>query len=1155
MSSRPWPPGEVVRERETFRYDPALIINAVPNSPSKLIPSSELCASSDAILTAFCQLAALRLNTTRALISLFDRSNQYVVAEATQDLRLLPNASLAQNDPGLWLCGTRFPRSFGVCERVLVAPSNEQPSRDPAVNSNSSIPVTVISDLRTDDLLCHRPYCHSWPNNRFYAGVPLKTTKGINIGVLCVFDCQPRSGLDEPANNILRDLAQAIMTHLEERRVTERYRQADRVTRGIQRFFHGRASQADMRDDQLLATEPRLHTPGADSSAQSHHSTDSRPRVDRLKSTCTSAADIMRDALEVDGLMLLDASYSRRSNLVSPSTSPRSSTQNKESIQAQANKQTLNGGNNTMCPVLSSSVAAEAKCDGNSYFGHETLSVAVLTKLLRYYPRGTIWNFEAGQDDSSEVHSDDSSVDATDESPVAPESGKTCPVSSVESPCCPGQLRRRQELRKEVLKMLPDAKSVAFFPVWDAQKRRWFAGGFAYSVKPSRVFSPKRELSYLRAFGTVLMAEVSSMRERETERSKLGVLDSISHELRSPLHGIILGAGLLRGTRLDYSQQEALLSVEACSRTLLDAIDQILDWTKINRFTSSLTKDTNYTYSDVDSRTLRSSRENSVEASMMNIASRVDLPNLVEEVVESIHAGHEFQKLSLGQKSDLCNGRVRVSIHFSPSPAWKFHVQAGAIRRIIMNILGNSLKFTTSGFIHVQVEQLDMPSPPAGSDVRLVRLAITDTGCGIDKDFLSHEIFTPFSQQDNMDAGTGLGLSVVRRIVQAMKGTVDVQSTSGVGTTVQVDLPLKCAEAPELVATEDAYKTWDSELTDGHLKRLEGLKVSLVGFQDCLDNDPVLYNIPTEKEIVSSTCQQWLGLDPIDSVDVQGISPDIVLCNDRSFDNAASTMRYNNSTPVIVFCQNAVMARKRTVANNLDRGLNAQNVFFTHQPIGPRRLGKLVLRSITKHPKQQLCLRNRPGNERSVALGQNPPTPPAVNGENSNVFSEDLSLYSTTPNWYLPQQLPRSPLATPSEKPDPMCAEPRTSERLFLLVDDNPINLKMLVVFMKKLNLPYRTATDGQQAVDKYRENPKGFICVFMDISMPVMNGFEATRAIRKIETGAPAPRCAVFALTGLASQEAQQEAILSGIDLFLTKPIKLVEIRQILETKHLTDV
>lgn len=182
-----------------------------------------------------------------------------------------------------------------------------------------------------------------------------------------------------------------------------------------------------------------------------------------------------------------------------------------------------------------------------------------------------------------------------------------------------------------------------------------------------------------------------------------------------------------------------------------------------------------------------------------------------------------------------------------------------------------------------------------------------------------------------MDAGTGLGLSVVRRIVQAMKGTVDVQSTSGVGTTVQVDLPLKCAEAPELVATDDVYKTWESELTNDHLKRLEGLKVSLVGFQDCLDNDPVLYNIPTEKEIISSTCQQWLGLDPTDSVDDQGISPDIVLCDDRSFDNAASTMRYNNTTPVIVFCQNAVMARKRTVANNLDRGPNAQNVFFTHQ--------------------------------------------------------------------------------------------------------------------------------------------------------------------------------------------------------------------------------
>ncbi|KAJ4265339.1 hypothetical protein NW762_004624 [Fusarium torreyae] len=1156
MSSMPWTLGETIRERETFRYDPALIINAIPNCPSDLIPSKDLSASSDAILTAFCQLAALRLDTSRALISLFDRSSQYVVAEATQDLRLLPNASLIQHEQGLWLCGTRFPRSFGVCERVLVAPAIEPPPCGSSVDSSFNIPVTVINDLTTDDLLCDRPYCHAWPHNRFYAGVPLKTPRGINIGVLCVFDTQPRSGLDEPAQNILQDIAKAIMTHLEERRVTERYRQADRITRGIQRFFHGRTSSADMKDERLLATEPRLHTPGADSSAQSNHSTDNRYREDRLKSTCASAADIMRDALEVDGLMLLDASPTRRSNPVNSSS--HSDSQPKKSKTAQANKQTLHDGANAMCPIFSSSVVAEAKCDGNSYFGHATLSVGVLKRLLRYYPRGTIWNFDTEEDNSSDVHSDDSSVDATDEGAVGRESGKTSPASSVESTCSPGQLRRRQEVRKEVLNMLPDAKSVAFFPMWDAQNRRWFAGGFAYSVKSSRVFSPKRELSYLRAFGTVLMAEVSFMKEREIERSKLGVLDSISHELRSPLHGIILGAGLLRGTSLNHSQDDALLSVEACSRTLLDTIDQILDWTKINRFTSSLTNDTSYTYSDVDSRVLRSSRENGVEASMMNIASEVDLPTLIEEVIESVHAGHEFQKLSLGQAVCYSGERVKVNVNFLPSPSWKFHIQAGAIRRIIMNILGNSLKFTTRGFIHVQVEQLDMPDTSAGSNVRLVRLAITDTGCGINNDFLSHDIFTPFSQQDNMDSGTGLGLSVVRRIVQAMKGTVEIQSTIGVGTKVQIDLPLKSVENTKLVAASNVYKSWDSKLTDVHRKSLEGLTVSLVGFQDHSDEktySPLLQDVPSEKESISSTCRQWLSLQVAERLDDQNSPSDIVLCDDRSFDSAPSLMRRNNSTPLIVFCQNAVVAQKKTVANEREGTVNAQNIFFTHQPIGPRRLERVLSRSTKNYLKQQLPVRKHPGDDNNVTLHHIPPTPPAVEGECRDVFSEDHLLNSTTPIWCLPQQLPRSPLATPSERSDPMGAGPGPSEKLFLLVDDNPINLKMLVVFMKKLHLPYSTATDGQQAVVKYRENPKSYRCVFMDISMPVMNGFEATREIRKIEAGAATPRCAVFALTGLASQEAQEEAFLSGIDLFLTKPIKLAEIKQILETKHLIDV
>ncbi|KAH6954837.1 hypothetical protein DER45DRAFT_571175 [Fusarium avenaceum] len=1118
MSGSAWRQAELFRERETFRYDPALITNSISNSPANLIPSHKLTTSTDATLTAFCQLAALRLNTSRALISLFDRASQFVVAEATQHARLRPNSSSKRSDQGLWLCGTNFPRSFGVCERVVLDSTNPTSSVNLAAHRH---PLTIIDDLANHETLRHRPYCHSWPNNRFYAGIPLITPRGIVIGVLCVFDSQPRSGLDEASESVLRDLADSVMAHLDQRRVSERYRQADRVTRGIRRFFHGRSTDMQMKDDQLLATEPRLSTPGGGFGPQHNYSSDNTHRGDRLASTCASASDIMRDALEVDGLLLLDARNAHRSHFGNPKLDMDNS-----------------------CLVLGSSVTADAKQEGNSYFGHSTLYASTLKKLLRYYPRGTIWSFDNAEGYVSDVMSDDTLSGVSNQGPMVEESDE----SSHESPDDANlSIQTRQELRKAVIQLLPGATSVAFFPIWNAQKRRWFAGGFAYSNRSIRVFSPKRELSYLRALGTVLMAEVSFIREREVELSKLGVLDSISHELRSPLHGIFFGAGVLRGGNLSPSQDDALLSVEACSRTLLDTIDQILDWSKINHFTSSLAKG-DYTYTDVDNRALRSSRNNSVEAGMMSIASDVDLPRLIEEVVESVHIGHEFQKLSLGQIPqgfDAFKDNVKVVVNIEPMDNWGFHVQPGAIRRIIMNVLGNSLRFTSSGSIHIHCEQ-ELTEDPSK---RLVKLTIADTGCGMTRDFLTNDLFSPFTQQNIMSAGTGLGLSIVRRITEALGGTVEVQSAPSVGTTVRMDLPLKLSKAPNGANAVNV-------LARHHSKHdIEGSRVSILGFQDSVDHlyNPFLKSQLGERDIISSICRDWLKLGIVEPQDSLAGVPHVVLCDDRSLDRARALTQISLSIPIVVICQNAIVARKKEAADARSGPAGEQQVLFTHQPIGPRKLAKLLSRFVKDHTTDTQPPSTHGQGVPSVKthstsasrIVQAPPTPPT--GENDSTTFLGNPFFTRTK-----LQLPRSPLVTPLEKVNPISDEPSSQNSTFLLVDDNPINMKILVMFMEKLKLQYATATDGQKAVAKYRENPKSYKCVFMDISMPVMNGFEATRAIRAIEADGASPRCSIFALTGLASKDAQQEALLSGVDLFLTKPIALAEITHILESKGL---
>lgn len=123
-----------------------------------------------------------------------------------------------------------------------------------------------------------------------------------------------------------------------------------------------------------------------------------------------------------------------------------------------------------------------------------------------------------------------------------------------------------------------------------------------------------------------------------------------------------------------------------------------------------------------------------------------------------------------------------------------------------------------------------------------------------------------------------------------------------------------------------------------------------------------------------------------------------------------------------------------------------------------------------------------------------------------------------------------------------------------LLVDDNSINLKILASYVHKVGRLYSTATNGQEAVDAFQANPSQYKCILMDISMPVMDGFEATRQIRALEQKNQMKPTLILALSGLASEDAQKEAFSSGVDLFLTKPVRLKELGAILKSKGILE-
>jgi CheY-like chemotaxis protein len=122
-----------------------------------------------------------------------------------------------------------------------------------------------------------------------------------------------------------------------------------------------------------------------------------------------------------------------------------------------------------------------------------------------------------------------------------------------------------------------------------------------------------------------------------------------------------------------------------------------------------------------------------------------------------------------------------------------------------------------------------------------------------------------------------------------------------------------------------------------------------------------------------------------------------------------------------------------------------------------------------------------------------------------------------------------------------------------LLVDDNAINLKLLVVFAKRQNLRYAEATNGLEAFQTFKSEAtsssppvRPFDFILMDLSMPVMDGLTSTRHIRQFESKNGLPKSHIVALTGLASAQDQKDAHEAGVDMYLVKPVKFADIKRV---------